>query len=281
MLVNIVSENLHPALREKMKESFPNDLNMERYLNQINGKNFISTEYEGIMYCGSLNPHLCTSPSYNLDTYLNTITLSEPVDKRKCKKTLGSQKTEFDLKPWKEIENLSKEELIKLKNTFTNKYYFNGNGVCDNLEQVYNRFKWLIDQKEEYCIILTPILKKHQPKNGGWRWEKWGEYIGNQKSKADYLYDEPDIDQVLIFSVCKIIRKEPVYISPCGIKVFKDRNHWELEDKDGLTLGNITPDKTTGRYNIGYNNNPFFCLNDNLIEPIINKLIPYLQGTSK
>lgn len=38
---------------------------------------------------------------------------------------------------------------------------------------------------------------------GGWRWEKWGPYIGTQRSVADYLHDEPDIDYVYTFHVYK------------------------------------------------------------------------------
>lgn len=276
MLVNLISEILHPSLKAKMKENFPNDLNMENFLDSINGKAFISSQYEGIMYCGSLNPHLCTPPSYDLETYIRMISLSAPVDKRKFKKALGSQQSEFDLKPWNEIKDLPKEELVKLKTTLTNNYYLNGNGVCDNVEQVYNRFKWLADQKEEYCIFLTPMYKKDQPKSGGWRWEKWGEYIGTKNPRADYLYDEPRIDMVFVFSVCKIIRKELLHTAPCGTKLFKERNHWELESKDGLTLGNITPDTETGQYKVGYNANPFFQSSNDCIEYILKQLTPYL-----
>ena len=69
-----------------------------------------------------------------------------------------------------------------------------------------------------------------------------------------------------------------MHTAPCGTKLFKERNHWELESKDGLTLGNVTPDTETGWYKVGYHANPFFQSSDNCIEYILKQLTPYLKG---
>ena len=71
-----------------------------------------------------------------------------------------------------------------------------GYGVADNASQVIKHFKKLekkykIDLGD--CVIaLRPIAKKWQPSDGGWRWHKWGEYIGVKKPQCEYIYDEDD-----------------------------------------------------------------------------------------
>ena len=37
-----------------------------------------------------------------------------------------------------------------------------------------------------------------------WRWHKWGPYIGTKEPKCEYLYDEPEIDKVVIFELYEI-----------------------------------------------------------------------------
>jgi len=45
-----------------------------------------------------------------------------------------------------------------------------------------------------YCISFEVFKKSEEPPSSGWRWCRWGEYIGTQEPKADYLYDEPFIE---------------------------------------------------------------------------------------
>lgn len=77
-------------------------------------------------------------------------------------------------------------------------------GVCDSPEQLLakTKYKRFLNKKDrEYTVFFTPVYKKNQPKEGGWRWEKWGPYEGKQKSRADYLYDESNIDLVYCFHI--------------------------------------------------------------------------------
>ncbi len=78
-------------------------------------------------------------------------------------------------------------------------------GVCDNYQQVLDRIPHLIDSDEKFCVILTPVEKDAEPEEGGWRWSKWGEYIGNQKSSAEYLYNEPFIDLVFVYHIYRVL----------------------------------------------------------------------------
>lgn len=69
-------------------------------------------------------------------------------------------------------------------------------GVCDNASQVIEYYQNL--EKEMNidlgkCVLcLRPIVKKFQPENGGWRWHKWGPYIGVKEPHAEYIFDEDD-----------------------------------------------------------------------------------------
>jgi hypothetical protein len=82
-------------------------------------------------------------------------------------------------------------------------------GVCDNASQLIEYYNKLIANKEldnnkTYGLFLVPHFKSSQPEKWGWRWEKWGEYIGVQKSVSDYLYDEPNIEMVYSFNIYEI-----------------------------------------------------------------------------
>jgi hypothetical protein len=77
-------------------------------------------------------------------------------------------------------------------------------GVCDNFQQVLDRYLIAEIPDRKFCVALCPIFKGDEPPTGGWRWHKWGPYIGTQKSECEYLYDEKDIDVVLIYHIFEI-----------------------------------------------------------------------------
>lgn len=75
-------------------------------------------------------------------------------------------------------------------------------GVCDNLDQVKWRCPTIVGSgSRKFIIILREIRKSDQPAQGGWRWHKWGEYIGAHYITSEYLYDEKVVDRVLVFHV--------------------------------------------------------------------------------
>ncbi len=79
-------------------------------------------------------------------------------------------------------------------------------GVCDTPEQAMEYLKPEIeDPKRKFFIGFVRLRKEDQPKDGGWRWHKWGEYIGKQEPQCEYLYDEPVINDVYTFHVYEIL----------------------------------------------------------------------------
>lgn len=78
-------------------------------------------------------------------------------------------------------------------------------GVADNLEQVLEYYKAAIDHKtNKFVIALTPIRKSTQPENDGWRWCKWGRYIGTQNPQCEYIADEPEIEKIYCFHIYQV-----------------------------------------------------------------------------
>lgn len=78
-------------------------------------------------------------------------------------------------------------------------------GVCDNASQAIEYCNALTDEDGSYILALTPIIKSEIFSQGGWRWHKWGKYIGVQNPTHEYLYDEKDIDIVYVFNLRKVI----------------------------------------------------------------------------
>ncbi len=80
-------------------------------------------------------------------------------------------------------------------------------GVADNIEQIKEYYKEEIaDSTRKFFIHLTPVWqrKENAGKGGGWRWHKWGEYIGKLDPKCEYLDDEDfgkDFKYIITFTL--------------------------------------------------------------------------------
>ena len=78
-------------------------------------------------------------------------------------------------------------------------------GVADNIDQIKEYYKEEIkDPDKKYFIYVTPVYPDPELKGSrmGWRWHKWGEYIGKLNPQCEYLDDEDfvnDIEYVICF----------------------------------------------------------------------------------
>lgn len=59
-----------------------------------------------------------------------------------------------------------------------------------------------------YLIGFTPIFNHHNGASGGWRWHKWGRYLGKYAPECEYLDEETNIDYVLIWHLYPLKKKE-------------------------------------------------------------------------
>ena len=78
-------------------------------------------------------------------------------------------------------------------------------GVCDSVEQFLKKFGSVIEESsDQYCVSFSKIVKNIPAVQGGWRWHKWGEYVGEKDPQHEYLDHEDDsIMEVYCFAVYK------------------------------------------------------------------------------
>lgn len=97
----------------------------------------------------------------------------------------------------------------KVTNLDSPLYWWNY-GVADNASQVLDYYDHLYDRHSDYMnnrnfvVLMTPIFREDEPEDGGWRWHKWGQYIGDFIPQCEYLYDEQGIDYVWVFEILEI-----------------------------------------------------------------------------
>lgn len=77
-------------------------------------------------------------------------------------------------------------------------------GVCDSWQQVLERWPEIETCDKNLIITVTELRREDQSPKGGWRWHKWGEYIGEQGPLHEYLYDDTHIDVVYTFSLFEV-----------------------------------------------------------------------------
>lgn len=77
-------------------------------------------------------------------------------------------------------------------------------GVCDNYQQILEQCPMLKESNRQFFITIKSVKKKEQSDWGGWRWHKWGPYIGTQQPTTEYIYDEPIIEEVYVFHIYEL-----------------------------------------------------------------------------
>ena len=68
-------------------------------------------------------------------------------------------------------------------------------GVCDSPQQLLEAMPFLRTSPNRYVVSFVELNKANEPPRYGWRWHKWGDYIGNQSPQCEYLFDEPVIER--------------------------------------------------------------------------------------
>lgn len=98
------------------------------------------------------------------------------------------------------------DELFRASWDKEEREYISSYIVCDNLEQALAYWKAQIDDPEhQFVLTLCEIRREDQPARGGWRWHKWGPYIGSHNPSYEYLYDEKDIPSVFVAHLCQVV----------------------------------------------------------------------------
>jgi len=107
-----------------------------------------------------------------------------------------------DYDPTWDSKSTPEVRMAFLQEQAENNTFFGSYGVADSIEQVLEKYKpYVDDPKNHFCFAFTEVRKDQQPARWGWRWHKWGEYIGIQEPQCEYLYDEPIIESAWVFHV--------------------------------------------------------------------------------
>lgn len=101
-------------------------------------------------------------------------------------------------------EAFDKARATKVPFNFEKEFPFPDYGVCDTPEQLIEKYPALQSDPNHYFVSFVEITRDNQPSQGGWRWHKWGEYIGDQEPEREYIHDEPNIERVYTFSVYQL-----------------------------------------------------------------------------
>lgn len=72
-------------------------------------------------------------------------------------------------------------------------------GVCDSPEQFIERFGPAMEASPRRWVVSFCVIQKADEEPHGWRWHKWGPYIGTADPQCEYLYDEPVITSATTF----------------------------------------------------------------------------------
>lgn len=158
------------------KENYPGDIILEE-----DSKNLDIT---GI-YMSDLNGH------YDIEelTDFNEVDEFKLIDKYKFFPMSGVSDNASQVKNY-----LNKIINIYLNGTSKDVYFFEGQGLFNLIKNEPNY---------KFILLLTPIINNHDTSLwGGWRWHKWGEYIGKHNPQYEYLDHETGIDYVLVWKLC-------------------------------------------------------------------------------
>jgi hypothetical protein len=109
---------------------------------------------------------------------------------------------------FKDMFNIPSKQSYEL---FSPNHHKNSYGVADSIEQIKEYYKEEIENVErKFFIECTPVFQdlENKGKGGGWRWCKWGTYIGKLDSKCEYLDDEDfgkDFKYIICFSINEVL----------------------------------------------------------------------------
>lgn len=74
-------------------------------------------------------------------------------------------------------------------------------GVCDSPDQLLAKCPEIEASGRMFVVTVTEVRRDAQDAEGGWRWCKWGPYIGDHEPQREYLADEPVIERVFCYHI--------------------------------------------------------------------------------
>ena len=78
-------------------------------------------------------------------------------------------------------------------------------GVCDDANQILVTYPELMESERRFTVTLCEVRHEEESETGGWRWHKWGRYIGTFEPQHEYLNDEVGIDRVFCYHIYELV----------------------------------------------------------------------------
>lgn len=81
-------------------------------------------------------------------------------------------------------------------------------GVCDTPAQLIEKFPMLETDPRRFVVSFTHVAKDptNRGQGGGWRWHKWGPYIGDHEHEYEYLDDEVGFeDGIYVYGIYELV----------------------------------------------------------------------------
>lgn len=72
--------------------------------------------------------------------------------------------------------------------------WFGNYGVCDNYQQILDQCPMLKESDRQFFITIKSVKKSEQSDWAGWRWHKWGPYIGTHEIT-------PIVEEVFVYHI--------------------------------------------------------------------------------
>lgn len=98
-------------------------------------------------------------------------------------------------------------ELLKLPKYRQQEFF----GMADSPKQILNRSRikkrFLDPQDEKFVLCVSAVLREDEPERDGFRFHKHGQYIGCHKLEHEYLYDQKDVDMVVLYHFYQVLDK--------------------------------------------------------------------------
>lgn len=143
-------------------------------------------------------------------------------------------------------------------------------GVADSVQQIKQTYKFLDKSDRQFVCFVTPMYREHQSDSGGFRFHKFGPYIGRHNITCEYLYDQTDIDVVYVYHFHEIINQKPDYSTDRFHFKMTHRSHGVVINMDNEIVADIgfTKDEESGERTcyVGHWSNYLFTVPNSITE---------------
>jgi len=102
-----------------------------------------------------------------------------------------------------ELEDISEEIILNTCLNYPKIEDVPGYGICDSPDQFFKKYKEaLISDPRNLCVHFKHMEKDPEV---GFRWHKWGRYIGEGTPDNEYLYKSSGFENgVFVFDICQL-----------------------------------------------------------------------------